>query len=151
MTTAKQVGLASVAVGLAATGGTCLAWISLGSGSRFLWRSGAGSLILGGIVASLIAVVLLHWRRVQRGVQTISDQLHEMTRAGEFGLVMVDSTDELARLVRPVNKFLVAVNEQLDITERLIGVLTKRHAHEMLGGQVLRFTLFPIEQQRPDL
>jgi len=113
VTTAKRVGLAAVALGSL---GLSAAYLLSATAPRgeYPFRTGMNYLALGVVTALVVVLLLVFVRRVQSGVKTISSQVEDMTRSGQIGLVMVDATNELARLARPLNDFLTSTKKQLE-------------------------------------
>ena len=106
MTSAKRVGLASIATAAVAAGAVAYFVGGMSLGGVTLSRSQLTIAALGLIVCVTLLTLLLFWRRVHRGVTSVSGQLEHMMASEQIGLLMVESTDELARLVRPINEFI---------------------------------------------
>jgi two-component system phosphate regulon sensor histidine kinase PhoR len=113
VTTAKRVGLASVALTMLGLSAAYFLLTTVVRGERYS-RAGLTYLVLGTVTILVVLVLLVFVRRVQRGVRMISSQLEDMASSGEIGLVMVDSTNELARLTRPLNEFLNVARKQAE-------------------------------------
>ncbi len=140
MTTAKRVGLASVAL------------ISLGASAAYYSTTMAmrgyqvqtralNYLILGLIAALTILLLAFFWRNVYRTVRSIAGQLDQMAREKEVGLVMVEDAHELEAITAPLNRFLTTVkgrmeeiqaeNRELQIQTRIAGA-EKKHTETII-------------------
>ena len=140
MTTAKRVGLVSIATAAVAggaayyVGGIRLGGVTL-SGNQLTVAA------LGLIAGVTLLTLLLFWRRVHGAVTSVSGQLEHMMADKQIGLVMVESTDELARLIQPLNEFisttkaaadtLRAENRELQIQSR-IAAAEKNHTEAII-------------------
>ncbi len=111
MTTAKRLGLASVAlIGLGASA-AYYATIMAMKGYAFP-RRGLDCLVFGLVAAMTVLVLLVFWRSVHRDMGLISLQLDQMARTGQVGMLMANGTHELTRIIRPLNDFLSASHRQ---------------------------------------
>ena len=113
MTTAKRLGLASMAlISLGASGAYFAARMAMQS--RVMSNTGFNYPVLA-LVAALTALVLfVFYRSVHRAITTIASQLTNMTRSGQIGLVMADSSGELTQITKPLNEFLTATKSRLE-------------------------------------
>ena len=113
MTTAKRLGVASIAL---ISLGASAAYYATVMAMKGQWVAvpNLNYLVLG-LVAVLAALVLVvFWKSVHRTIATIASQLETMARTGQIGLVMADTTDELAQITRPLNEFLTNLRKQTD-------------------------------------
>ncbi len=76
--------------------------------------SGLNYLVLGLVAALTVLMLLIFWRSVHRAIRTIAVQLECMASSGQAGLVMVDGSDELSQITRPLNEFLSTAKEQIE-------------------------------------
>ncbi len=73
------------------------------------------SYLLFGFVAILLALVLLYfYRNVNHTMAMLALQLKKMAHSNQIGLVMAESTGELALITSPLNKLLTTTKLQLD-------------------------------------
>jgi len=116
VTTAKRVGLASLAV---AALGACAAYYAA---MLIAHRPDVPDARLGYLIPCLLAaltvMVLMAFRRnVHRSVNAVIEQLREMGRKDEISLVVLDEGDELAKVTRHLNQFLSQVRGNLERLE----------------------------------
>ncbi|MFP4106464.1 MAG: sensor histidine kinase [Phycisphaerae bacterium] len=113
MTTAKRLGLASMALIILGASAAYYATMMAMQG-RFVHSPTWNYLVLG-VLAGLTAIVLVvFWRSVHRGMQSIARQLGEMTESGQVGLVMVDHGEEMSEITKPLNEFLTTTRTRME-------------------------------------
>jgi len=71
-------------------------------------------LVFGLVAALTVLVLVVFWRSVHRTVRSITEQLGQMVRSGEVGLLMADGAEELRAITRPLNEFLTRMKRQMD-------------------------------------
>ena len=140
MTIAKRLGLATVALvslgAIAAYYATMMAMHGYQVPTR-----GMNYLVLGLVAALTTLLLLLFWRSVHRTVESISDQLDQMARQRQIGLLMVQGCDEITQISQPLNRFLTAIkdemnqlredNRELQIQSRIAGA-EKKHTEAII-------------------
>jgi len=140
VTTAKRVGLASVA--LISLGASAAYYATMMGMRGYRVNTGWLDYLVLGLVAALTSLLLLvFWRNVHRTVHSIADQMDHMADTGEVGLVLVDGGDELGAITQPLNRFLTKVKEQaeqlqadnreLQIQSRIAGA-EKKHTEAII-------------------
>ena len=113
MTTAKRLGLASVAlIGLGASAAYYATVMAMKGYA--VPRRGLDCLVFGLVAALTVLVLLVFWRSVHRDIGLISVQLAQMARTGQVGMLMANGTHELKQIIRPLNDFLSTNSKQLD-------------------------------------
>ena len=111
MTTAKRLGLASVAlIGLGASAAYYATVMAMKGYA--IPRRGLDCLVFGLVAALTVLVLLVFWRSVHRDIGLISLQLDQMTKTGQVGMLMTNGTYELRQIIRPLNDFLSASKKQ---------------------------------------
>ena len=113
MTTAKRLGLASVALIMVGSGAAYYATMMAMRGSSGL-PAGLNGLVMGLVAALTVLMLLVFWRSVHKSVRTVARQLEQMGQSGRIGLVMTEGAPELSEITRPLNEFLTGVKQQLD-------------------------------------
>ena len=112
MTIAKRLGLATVALvslgAIAAYYATMMAMHGYDVPTR-----GLNYLVLGLVAALTILLLLLFWRSVHRTVRSISEQLDQMARQRQIGLLMVQGCDEITQISQPLNRFLTTIRDEM--------------------------------------
>ena len=113
MTTAKRLGLASVAlISLGASAAYYATMLAMSAHSTL--RRGLDVLVFALVAALTVLVLLVFWRSLHQGIRTMAGQLEQMTRTGQFGLVMAEGAGELSVIARPINSFLTATRRKID-------------------------------------
>ena len=143
MTTAKRVGLASIAMAGVA-GGVAYYVGGMSLGPLTLSRGQLTVAALGLIAGVTLLTLLFFWRRVHRAVNGVCGQIENMTASGQIGLVMVESTDELARLIQPLNGFISmtkARTEELRAENREVQIQSRIAAAEKNHTEAIIFSI----------
>ncbi len=113
MTTVKRLGLAGAA--LISLGASAAYYVTMMTLQSRLERPTAFNyLVLGGVAALTAVVLLVFWRGVNKSINAISSQLDNMGRTGQIGLVSADHSDDLGRIVKPLNDFLAGTRRKVD-------------------------------------
>ena len=117
MTTARRLGLASMALTML---GVCAAYYAtiLITTGRLVPPSGVDYLAMGAVTVATVVLLLLLWRRIQRAIRTVVGQLENMTRSKQIGLVMAGRNGELSEVTRPLNELLSTVRSQTEELRR---------------------------------
>ncbi len=97
------------------------------------------------LVAALIATVLVvFWRGIHRAARTIGDQLANMHKDDEIGLVMTKGAEELADVTRPLNEFLTGIRDQIEEMRndnRELGIQSRIAAAEKQHTEAIIFSI----------
>ncbi len=112
MTVTKRMGLTGLVV---LTLSACVAYLAaiLAIGERSTLDVTFNGLLLA-LVAGMMGVALLvFYRSVRQASRAMADQLDNMTRSGQIGLVM-DNSGELSVIAKSINQFLTGVKSQTD-------------------------------------
>jgi len=117
VTTAKRLGLTTIVLVSLGAGAAYYATMMAMQG-HIVPQTGFNFLVLGLVASLTVLVLLVFWRSVHRAINGISSQLEEMAKSGQVGLVMVEGTEELAKITRPLNEFLTTIRNR---TEKLRG------------------------------
>ena len=143
MTTAKRVGLASVA--LISLGASAAYYATMMAMRGYQVQTRMLSYLVLGLVAALTSLLLVvFWRNVHRTVNSVAGQLDQMARQGDVGLVLVEGADELDTITRPLNRFLVMVRdrmEQLQAESRELQIQTRIADAEKKRTEAIIFSI----------
>jgi two-component system phosphate regulon sensor histidine kinase PhoR len=112
VTTAKQIGLATVAL------------VSLGASAAYYATVMAmrgcsidtghlNYLVLGLVAALAVLVLMVFWRGVHRTFRMVAAQLDRMAKQRQIGLVMTENPGDLSQIVQPLNRFLTATRDDM--------------------------------------
>ena len=113
MTTARRLGVASLALVLLGAGAAYYATMMAMQG-HLVGGGGMNGLVLALVAALCVLMLLIFWRGMHGAVRSIASQLDTMARTGDVGLVMADGPHELTQVTRPLNDFLTAVRAQIE-------------------------------------
>ncbi len=143
MTTAKRVGLATVAlVSLGASGAYYATMMAMrGHEVQTRWLN---YLVLGLVAALTSLLLLVFWRSVHRTVGSVAAQLDQMSRKGEVGLILIDGADELGAITQPLNRFLTMVKdrtEQLQAENRELQIQSRIADAEKKHTEAIIFSI----------
>ncbi len=111
MTTVRRLGLASVA--LVSLGASAAYYATTVAREAPVGTGGLNIVVLG-LIAVLTGVLVLFWRSVNRTVRSVGEQLENMRRSGQLGLVMTHGGEDLIQVTRPLNELLSTVKQQTD-------------------------------------
>lgn len=142
MTTAKRLGLATMALISLGASAAYYATMMAMQGQRP--HGGLNFLVLGLVTCLTALVLLVFWRSVHRSVRMIASQLESMARSKQLGLVMVQGSDELAQITRPLNEFLTATKmqvEQLRSENRELQIQSRIAAAEKHHTEAIIFSI----------
>lgn len=112
MTVAKRLGLAGVM--LVAVGACGIFFFARMLLSESSMQDGRINILVLGMIATLSAVVMMvFYRDRHRAVQRVANQLMQMSKTGQIGLVMTDAND-MGPITAPLNELLTETKLQLD-------------------------------------
>lgn len=112
VTTAKRLGLASIALIL--LGASAAYYATMMAMKGFALPGKLDWLALALVAVTSLLVLTVFWRRVNRDLASVSHQLENMARTGQFGLLMADGICELTQMTRPLNELISAARKQVD-------------------------------------
>jgi len=141
--TAKRLGLVSIA--LISLGASVAYYATMMAIQGYVVpRKELNYLVLGLVVALAALVLTVFWRAMHRAGGALAAQLDRMREEGQVGLVMVQGTDELARVADSVNQLLASVKkqiEQLRVENRELQIQTRIAATEKHNTEAIIFSI----------
>ena len=100
------------------------------------------SLAIGLLTA--VGIIAIQRRGARRSIGRICQQLGNMAEAREAGMVMLDDTDELAEITRPLNHFISMVTQQnteLQAENRELGIEARIASAEKHNTEAIIFSI----------
>ncbi|HET6428450.1 MAG TPA: ATP-binding protein [Phycisphaerae bacterium] len=111
--TTKRLGLASVA--LVSLGASAAYYATMTAMRRHdSSMRGLNYLFLAMVAALTTLLLTVLWRKVNSAVRAVSEQLDQMAREHQIGLVMAEGGRELDQITEPLNRLLTVVREEID-------------------------------------
>jgi len=115
MTTAKRLGLTTIALILVGAGAAYYATVmALRTHGWDLTAWRIDVLVLALVAALATLVLLVFWRSLHRSVNSVGRQLQKMADDEQVGLVMIEDNNELAYITRPLNEYLTMLMAKME-------------------------------------